>query len=116
MPRPPAQLTFEKLTSFGIRWKAGLGIALFGLLSTSPAADYDLVIRNAMLYDGSGNRPVTGEIAVNGETIAAMGKLEDARGRTEIDAGGMAVAPGFINMLSWANESLIHDGLSQSDI
>ena len=116
MPRPPAQLTSDKLSSFGTRWKAALGIVFLGLSPALPAADYDLVIRNAMLYDGSGKRPVAGEIAVNGDTIAAMGKLEDARGRTEIDAGGMAVAPGFINMLSWANESLIHDGLSQSDI
>ena len=69
-----------------------------------------------MLYDGSGRPPAAGEIAINGDTIAAIGKIDDARGRTEIDAGGLAVAPGFINMLSWANESLIHDGLSQSDL
>ena len=91
-------------------------IALLGLSAASPAADYDLVIRNGTLYDGSGNTPVVGDIAIQGDTIAAIGKVRDARGRTEIDAAGLAVAPGFINMLSWANESLIHDGRSQSDI
>ncbi|HKS38389.1 MAG TPA: D-aminoacylase [Verrucomicrobiae bacterium] len=91
-------------------------IALFGFLTSSPAAEYDLVIRNGTLYDGSGNTPVIGDVAIQGDTIASIGKNGDARGRTEIDAGGLAVAPGFINMLSWANESLIHDGRSQSDI
>src|ERR1017187_8529230 len=53
---------------------------------------------------------------LNGEAIAAIGQLRGARGRTELDARGLAVAPGFINMLSWANRSLLEDGRSQSDI
>jgi N-acyl-D-amino-acid deacylase len=78
--------------------------------------EYDTVIRGGMLYDGSGGPPVPGDVAIRADTIAAVGDLGGARGRTEIDATGLAVAPGFINMLSWATESLIEDGRSQSDI
>ena len=77
---------------------------------------YDLVIRGGTLYDGSGQPPRVADIAVNGDTIAAIGELDGAAGRQEIDARGLAVAPGFVNMLSWANESLLVDGRSQSDI
>jgi N-acyl-D-amino-acid deacylase len=77
---------------------------------------YDLILRNGTIYDGSGGAPFVGDVAIDKDTIAAVGKLGDARGRREIDVHGLAVAPGFINMLSWATESLIHDGLSQSDI
>ncbi|MCF7763430.1 MAG: D-aminoacylase [Verrucomicrobia bacterium] len=83
---------------------------------SSSAAVYDLLIRNGTLYDGSGAFPVVGDVAVNGDQIVSIGPLADARGRTEIDARGLAVAPGFINMLSWATESLIADGRSQSDL
>jgi N-acyl-D-amino-acid deacylase len=78
--------------------------------------DYDLIIRNGTIYDGSGRPPAKGDLALNGEAIAAIGQLRGARGRTELDARGLAVAPGFINMLSWANRSLLEDGRSQSDI
>jgi len=77
---------------------------------------YDVLIRHGTLYDGSGNAPTIGDIAINGDRIASMGNLENSRGKLEIEARGLAVAPGFINMLSWANESLIVDGRSQSDI
>jgi N-acyl-D-amino-acid deacylase len=76
----------------------------------------DVIIRHGTLYDGSGNPPVIGHLAINGDLIAAIGELDRMRGKIEIDARGLAVAPGFINMLSWATESLIHDGRSQSDI
>ncbi|HZY10732.1 MAG TPA: D-aminoacylase, partial [Bacteroidota bacterium] len=69
-----------------------------------------------MIYDGSGSTPLIGDVAIGGDTIAAIGSLKYVRGRTEIDATNFAVAPGFINMLSWATESLIEDGKSQSDI
>jgi N-acyl-D-amino-acid deacylase len=82
----------------------------------STKTQYDVVIRNGILYDGSGQAPVVGDVAIKGDSIAAIGKLADARGRIEIDAKGLAVTPGFINMLSWANESLIEDGRSQGDI
>jgi len=86
------------------------------LASCGLRKDYDVVIRNGLLYDGSGTPPVEGGIAIRGDTIAEVGAIGRARGRVEIDAKGHAVAPGFINMLSWANESLLADGRSQSDI
>ncbi len=92
-------------------------IALLGLcVGVTAAADYDVLIRNGLIYDGSGKAPFKGDVAVKDETIAAVGQLRGARGKTELDGKGLAVAPGFINMLSWATESLIEDGRSQSDI
>jgi N-acyl-D-amino-acid deacylase len=79
-------------------------------------SEYDLLIRNGMIYDGQGGPPFVGDVAVQGDSIAAIGALGKVRGRLEVDATGLAVAPGFINMLSWANVSLIEDGRSQSDI
>jgi N-acyl-D-amino-acid deacylase len=79
-------------------------------------AVYDIVIRGGMLYDGSGRPGRIRDIALVGDSIAAIGTLSDARGRTEVDAQGLAVAAGFINMLSWATESLIEDGRALSDI
>ena len=76
---------------------------------------YDVLIRNGLIYDGSGRSPFPADIAVTGDTIAAIGRVE-GHARQEIDAAGLAVSPGFINMMCWANESLIHDGRSQSDI
>lgn len=91
-------------------------LLLLIVTNCAPGGNYDLIIRNGMLYDGSGEKPFTGDIAVNGDQIIAMGDLRAARGKLEIDATGMAVSPGFINMLSWAHESLIEDGRSQSNI
>ena len=82
----------------------------------SKGAEYDVVIRNGIIYDGSGKVGFKGDVAIKAGRIAAVGELKDARGKSEVHAKGMAVAPGFINMLSWANESLIQDGRSQSDI
>jgi len=84
--------------------------------SLSAADSYDLILRNGTIYDGSGQTPFVSDVAVNGDKIVAIGKLADATGKIELDAKGFAVAPGFINVLSWANESLIQDGRSQSDI
>jgi len=77
---------------------------------------YDLILRNGTVYDGSGKPPVVSDLAIQNDTIAAIGQLSGARAKKEIDATGLAVAPGFINMLSWATESLLYDGHSQSDI
>ncbi len=82
----------------------------------TPSAEYDIVLRNGMIYDGSGSIPFSGDVAISADTIAAVGSLDQVKGKQEIDVGGLAVAPGFINMLSWATESLIEDGRSQSDI
>jgi N-acyl-D-amino-acid deacylase len=78
---------------------------------------YDVVIRHGTIFDGTGGPGATGDVAIVGDSIVAVGAdLGSARARVEIDATGLAVAPGFINMLSWATESLIEDGRSQSDI
>ena len=77
---------------------------------------YEVLIRNGKIIDGSGKAGYFADLAINGDTIAAIGKLHRDHGILEIDAEGLVVAPGFINMLSWANESLIEDGRSQSDI
>lgn len=91
-------------------------LILILLYSCSPPnEDYDLVITNGLIYDGSGDQPYAGNIAINGDTIAAIGTF-DWKAKRTIDATGKAVSPGFINMLSWANTSLIKDGRSQSDI
>ena len=94
-------------------------VCLAGCRTPTPspnAMTYDLILRHGTLYDGSGNAPFIGDVAIRHDTIAAVGKLDEARARREIDVAGLVVAPGFINMLSWATESLLHDGLSQSDI
>ncbi len=91
-------------------------LAVTLLAACQKTQTYDLVIRNAMIYDGSGKAPMPGDIAVNADTIVALGDLGDAKGKQELDAQGMAVSPGFINMLSWATESLIHDPRGMSDI
>jgi N-acyl-D-amino-acid deacylase len=83
--------------------------------SQAPSAVYDVVIRNGTIYDGSGSAGVRGDVAIRGDRIVDIGSFE-GRGRNEVDASGLAVAPGFINMLSWATESLVADGRSQSDI
>ena len=88
----------------------------FILIGCSTPVKYDVIIRNGDIYDGSGTPFFNGDIGITADTVAAIGDLKNARGKTEIDATGLAVAPGFINMLSWANESLIHDGRSQGDI
>jgi len=92
--------------------------SICGCMSSSETSvvRYDVLIRNGMIYDGNGGPPLRADIALSGDSIAEIGDLRNARGRTEIDAKGLAVAPGFVNMLSWANESLLHDGRSQSDI
>ena len=78
--------------------------------------EFDVIIRGGTIHDGGGGSPVVGDVAIAGDTIAAIGDLAGRRANREIDARGLAVAPGFINMLSWATESLIHDGQAQSDI
>ncbi|MGZ8830625.1 MAG: N-acyl-D-amino-acid deacylase family protein [Thermoanaerobaculia bacterium] len=93
-----------------------LALAAAACRTSAPPPAYDVVIRNATLYDGSGAPPRHGDLAILDDSIAAVGDIGSARGKSEIDAHGLAVAPGFINMLSWAVDSLIADPKSQSDI
>lgn len=79
-------------------------------------ADYDIILRNGRLFDGTGDDPIVGDVAIRGDKIVAVGDVGDATAAQEMDVHGLAVAPGFINMLSWATESLIEDGRSMSDI
>ncbi len=94
-----------------------IAITISGCAGDAGDADYDVIIRGGTVYDGGGSAPFVGDIALNADTIAAVSSAPIfGIGRVEIDATGLAVAPGFINMLSWATESLIEDGASQSDI
>jgi len=99
--------------------RAAVLAIVLGLLfaaGCSTRTEYDVVLRNGTIYDGSGAAPLQADLAIRGDSIAAIGALKNARGKIDIDARGMAVAPGFVNMMCWANESLIADGRSQSDI
>src|SRR5882724_2983869 len=78
--------------------------------------DFDVIIRGGTVYDGTGAEPKHVDLAIRGDRIAGIGDFSTARAKTVIGANGFAVAPGFINMLSWSNESLIQDGRSQSEI
>lgn len=104
-----------------------LTVAASGLLAACHSADqetpvaetpviYDVILRGGTLYDGSGKQPYTGDVAINGDVIVALGDIGVATAPLELDVGGLAVAPGFVNMMCWSNESLIEDGRSQSDI
>src|SRR5207244_12054902 len=85
--------------------------------SSSPSATkFDVIIKGGAVYDGTGGEPKDVDVAIRGDRIAAVGDFASAQAKLIIDAKGMAVAPGFINMLSWSTESLIHDGRSQSEI
>ena len=95
-------------------------MGVFGCSETRPPSlhgpEYYVVIRGGTVFDGTGSPGVVADVAVNGDRIAAVGDLSSSSGHIEVDGTGLAVAPGFINMLSWATESLIADGFSQSNI
>jgi N-acyl-D-amino-acid deacylase len=73
--------------------------ALAAMAAEKPKT-YDLILRGGTIYDGSGGKPYVGDVAVNGDRITAVGNLGNARGKKEVDARGLAVSPGFVNMLS----------------
>ncbi len=95
-----------------------LCMACLGCASLEPelAPELDVILRNGTLYDGSGGPPRVADVGIQGERITAIGDLGSTSARVDIDVEGLAVAPGFINMLSWAGDRLIADGRSQSDI
>jgi N-acyl-D-aspartate/D-glutamate deacylase len=90
-----------------------LGLAL-AASAEEPA--FDVVIRGGMVYDGSGEEPRRADVGIRGDKVEAVGDLSKASAGRIVDATGMAVAPGFINMLSWSTDSLIADGRSQSEL
>lgn len=95
-------------------------LLLFGLLMSCrferDANVADTIIRNGVIYDGSGAAPIRGDLAIVGDRIVAVGELKAWRSEQDVDADGLAVAPGFINILSWANDSLLVDGRGLSDL
>lgn len=86
------------------------------MIACNTQTRYYTIIRNGLIYDGTGGQPYHADIAIDADTIAMIGDLKNASAKNEVDAKGKAVSPGFINMLSWATTSLIEDGNSQSDI
>ncbi len=88
---------------------------LFASLLLSACSHYDVIVRNGTVYDGSGAAPVIADVAIRNDRIAKIGDVHGSAA-TVIDAKGLAVAPGFINMLSWATTSLIADGRAMADI
>lgn len=91
-------------------------VVLTGALAAAPPERFDLIIRGGTVYDGTGAPGKAADVGLRGDRIAAVGDLSRAKARRVVEARGMAVAPGFINMLSWATDSLIEDGRSMSDI
>ena len=92
-------------------------VSIVSAEEASPAPqEFDVIIRNGTVYDGSGGEGRQADVALRGDRIAGVGNLKSAPAKVTIDARGLAVAPGFINMLSWSTESLIADGRSQSEI
>ena len=83
--------------------------------SLDPTA-FNIIIKRGTVYDGTGSEPKRADVAIRGDRIVRVGDLGDSHAKATLDATGLAVAPGFINMLSWSNESLIQDGRSQSEI
>lgn len=101
-----------------MRYGIVFGIALLIIIACTqkPKQKFDIILRHGTVYDGTGNPSFVADLAIQSDTIAAIGNLLDAAGKKEIDATGLAIAPGFINMLSWADRSLLLDGRSMSDI
>ena len=92
-------------------------LALFRPIPTpAQAPAYDVIIRGGTVYDGSGAPGKRADVGVRGDAIAAVGDLSRDTAKVVVDARGLAVAPGFINMLSWSVESLLADGRGQSEI
>src|SRR5947209_1964261 len=91
-------------------------IVWISMTAAAHPAEYDVIIRNGTVYDGTGKSPVQTDVAIRRDRIVELGRFAPGTGNLEIDAAGLAVAPGFINMLSWADESLFQDGRSQGDI
>jgi N-acyl-D-amino-acid deacylase len=97
------------------RWPIALGL-LLAAPGARGAETYDVIVRGGTVYDGGGGPGRRADVGIRGDHIASIGDLSRAEARTVLDATGLAVAPGFVNMLSWSTESLIADGRSQGEI
>ncbi len=95
---------------------AVLAAAIFGMDADAQGDSYDVLVQGGTVYDGTGGKPRKADVGIRGDRIVAVGKLQGATGKTVVDARNLAVAPGFINMLWWSNESLLADGRSQGEL
>ena len=93
-----------------------LALPLTAVSQTTQSGDFDVLIKGGTVYDGTGRAPRRVDVGIKADRIVAIGNLRRARASNVVDATGLAVAPGFINMLSWSTESLIVDGRSQGEI
>jgi N-acyl-D-amino-acid deacylase len=93
----------------------GVGAAVPSVAGKSTPT-YDIIVRGGTVYDGTGAAGKRADVAIDDGKIVAIGNLSKAKATEIIQAKGKAVTPGFINMLSWATDSLIVDGRSQSDL
>jgi N-acyl-D-amino-acid deacylase len=89
---------------------------LLSLVALLAAAPFDVIVKGGLVYDGTGGPPRRSDVGIRGDRIAALGDLGKAGAKTVLEVDGMAVAPGFVNMLSWSTESLIVDGRSQGEV
>jgi N-acyl-D-amino-acid deacylase len=96
--------------------RPALACSMIVLAACAAPVEHDLVLRGGTIYDGTGSPGFVGDVTVDGDVIVGVGDLGSAVGRVEIEVDGLAVAPGFVNMLSWATESLIADGRAMSDV
>lgn len=102
-------------------WRRGALLLLLAMVANcgglrAAAPSFDLLIRGGTIHDGTGGAPFVGDVAIRGDRIAYVGPRAPGRARSEIDARGKAVSPGFINMLSWSGETLLIDGRAQSEL
>src|SRR5262245_46396297 len=99
---------------------AAAGVLAFAVYSGSTAshqpAAFDVIIRGGTVYDGTGTPGRQADVGLRGDRIAGIGDLNGATAATVVNAAGLAVAPGFVNMLSWSTDSLIADGRSQGEL
>jgi len=112
----PATKGLRKLLTLMLTFALPVMAASQGRRPGAQPRTFDVIIRGGTVYDGTGRAPVRADVGIKGDRIAAVGNLKGATVPAVVDAKGLAVAPGFINMLSWSTESLIVDGRSQGEI
>ena len=120
---PPDEAISYERAYFGVQFRLNQAGDVTGMqfldqefARSKDAPKFDVLIRGGTVYDGSGGKPRVADVGIRGDRIAAVGDLSGSTAKSVVDAKGLAVSPGFINMLSWSNEALLADGLSQSEL
>jgi N-acyl-D-aspartate/D-glutamate deacylase/CubicO group peptidase (beta-lactamase class C family) len=120
---PPDEVVRYQRQKFDVQFRLGTNGEVEGVKfldqefkKTKSVPQFDVLIRGGMVYDGTGAAPRKADIGIRGDQVTAIGDLSTAAAKTVVDANNLAVAPGFVNMLSWSNESLLADGKSQGEI